>query len=98
MTPLVWTRDHQSEVVIATWKTLAVRAPSFKGGAAQTIWSNRITGGNIVSPVCWDSRLFSVSHMGVLTCRDAESGQIHWTMRLASRCLASLVAGDGKVY
>jgi outer membrane protein assembly factor BamB len=69
-----------------------------RGGKCQTIWFNGKTGSNIVSPVCWDGLLFSVSHIGILTCRDAESGQIHWTKRLGSRCLASLVAGDGKVY
>lgn len=75
----------------------AVRAPA-KEAPAQTIWFNRKTGGNIVSPVCWDGRLFSMSHAGVLTCRDAESGEIHYTQRLGSRFLASLVAGDGKLY
>ena len=55
-------------------------------------------GGNIVSPVCWDGLLFSISHISILTCRDAESGGIHWTHRLGSRGLASLVAGDGKLY
>ena len=77
---------------------MAVRAPSKGVATAQTIWSNRITGSSIVSPVCRDGLLFSTSHLGILTCRDAESGRIHWTQRLGSRCLASLVAGDGKVY
>jgi outer membrane protein assembly factor BamB len=84
---------------------LAVRAPSpTRNGAkpaepkpAETLWFNRTTGGNIASPVCWDGLLFSMSHAGILTCRDAESGQIHWNKRLG-RCLASLVAGDGKLY
>jgi outer membrane protein assembly factor BamB len=145
MTPLVWTRDDQPELVVATWKTLAgfslsdgsvrwthpypmqqivpslavngdclivtggnlnpgpiqaVRAPSSKGkgGAAQTIWFSRLTGSSIVSPVCSGGLLFSVAPNGVLTCRDAESGQIHWKERLGNPCLASLVAGDGKVY
>ncbi len=78
---------------------MAVRAPPSKGTeGARTIWFAGKTGSNIVSPVCWDGLLFSVSHLGVLSCRDAESGQIHWTKRLDSRCLASLVAGDGKLY
>src|ERR1700730_13678234 len=82
---------------------MAVRPPTpgpgNEGGAtAQTIWFNGKTGGNIVSPVCWDGLLFSISHVGILTCRDAEFGRIHWTQRLGSRCLASLVAGDGKLY
>ncbi|HZZ77170.1 MAG TPA: PQQ-binding-like beta-propeller repeat protein [Gemmataceae bacterium] len=76
---------------------VVVRAPSEMAPVA-TVWSNSKTGGNIVSPVCWDGLLFSTSHVGVLTCRDADTGRIHWTERLGSRCLASLVAGDGKVY
>ncbi len=142
MTPLVWTRDDQLEVVIATWKTLAgfalsdgalrwthaypmqqvVPGPAVNGDClivsggnimpspiaavrapagetpAQTIWFNRKTGFNIVSPVCWDGMLFSISHAGVLTCRDAETGKDHFDKRLGRRFLASLVAGDGKVY
>jgi outer membrane protein assembly factor BamB len=142
MTPLIWTRGGQRELVVATWKTLAgfavsdgslnwthpypmqqiVPSPAVNGDClivtggnvlpgpimavrastptapAQTIWFNGKTGGNIVSPVCWDGLVFSVAHIGVLTCRDAQSGQIHWKQRLGSRCLASLVAGDGKVY
>lgn len=39
-----------------------------------------------------------MSHVGVLSCQDVESGEIHWTQRLGSRCLASLAAGDGKIY
>ena len=76
---------------------MAVRAPT-SATPVKTVWFNGKTGGNIVSPVCWDGLLFSTSHLGVLTCRDAESGRIHWTKRLGSRCLASLVAGDGKLY
>ena len=80
---------------------MAVRAPSEESesvAAAHTVWLNRIAGGNIVSPVCWDGLLFSISHVGVLTCTDAETGRIHWTKRLGNRFLASLAAGDGKLY
>ena len=143
MTPLVWTRDDEREIVVATWKTLAgfalrdgsvrwtysypmqqiVPSPAVNGDclfvtggnvtpcpmiavrapaattAALTLWSNSKVGGtNIVSPVCWDGLLFSVSHVGVLTCLDTESGIVRWQKRLGSRCLASLSAGDGKIY
>jgi hypothetical protein len=142
MTPLVWTRDGQREVVVATWKTLAgfalhdgsvrwthpypmqqivpspavsgdrlfvtggnktpcpmlaVRAPT-ETTPAETLWHAGKAGGNIVSPVCWEGLLFSVSHLGVLTCRDAETADFRWSKRLDSRCLASLVVGDGKLY
>ena len=76
---------------------VAVRAPG-AAAPARTVWSNSKTGGNIVSPVCWNGLLFSTSHIGVLTCRDAETGTIHWSTRLDNRCLASLVAGGGKLY
>ena len=64
---------------------------------AETVWFNRMTGGIVASPVCWDGLLLSMTHNGFMNCRDAETGRIHWTKRLG-RCLASLVAGDGKVY
>ena len=76
---------------------MAVRAPKGATAAAETVWFNRMTGGIVASPVCWDGLLFSMTHNGFMNCRDAETGRIHWTKRLG-RCLASLVAGDGKVY
>jgi outer membrane protein assembly factor BamB len=42
--------------------------------------------------------LFTISHVGVVMCRSAETGEQHWNHRLAARCLASPVIGDGKLY
>jgi outer membrane protein assembly factor BamB len=48
--------------------------------------------------VCADGLLFTISHVGVLMCRSADTGEVHWNHRLAARCLASPVIGDGKLY
>jgi outer membrane protein assembly factor BamB len=78
----------------------AVRPPSGqKGEPGQTVWSARKEGGNMVSPVCWDGMLFCISHVGVLSCRFAETGKVHWRKRLGDRWfLGSLTAGDGKLF
>ena len=75
----------------------SVRAPT-RTEPAETVWLNAKVGGNIVSPVCWKGLLFSVSDARILNCVDADSGRIQWTKRLESRCLASLAAGDDKLY
>jgi outer membrane protein assembly factor BamB len=75
----------------------AIRLPTATA-TAQTLWTNGRTGGNIVSPVCWDDLVFAVTHHGILTCQDFETSRIEWTKRLGGRCLASLIAGDGKIY
>jgi outer membrane protein assembly factor BamB len=77
--------------------TLSVRAPTAME-PAKTVWHNAKVGGDIVSPVCWNGLVFSVSHARMLNCLDADSGIIRWTKRLEGRCLASLVAGDDKLY
>jgi len=142
MTPLVWTRDGETEIVIATWKTLAgiaakngalrwkhaypmqqivpslavhgdclfvtggndlpspifaIRAPTGHK-PSETVWASRKGGGTMVSPVCWDGLLFAVSHLGVLSCRSADTGDVHWSKRLGARYLGSIVAGDGKLF
>jgi outer membrane protein assembly factor BamB len=76
---------------------MVVRLPT-PTTAAETLWVNTRTGGNIVSPVCWDGLVFSASHHGVLVCQDVATGRMKWFKRLGSRCLASLVAGDGKLF
>jgi outer membrane protein assembly factor BamB len=76
---------------------MSVRTPS-SATPATTAWTNIKAGGNIVSPVCWKGLLFTVTHAGILCCLDADSGRIHWMKRLECRCLASLAAGDDKIY
>lgn len=50
------------------------------------------------SPVLYGGLLYFVSDGGVATCLEAETGKKVWKKRLGGRHLASLVAGDGKIY
>ncbi|UCD48884.1 MAG: PQQ-binding-like beta-propeller repeat protein [Phycisphaerales bacterium] len=50
------------------------------------------------SPVIYNGILFTVTDSGILRAYDAATGTLHWRKRLKGRYLASLVAGDGKVY
>ena len=50
------------------------------------------------SPVLYEGNLFMVTRLGVMTCYDAQTGDVHWKKRLKGEYYASLVAGDGKVY
>jgi outer membrane protein assembly factor BamB len=75
----------------------AVRPPSLKR-AGETLWTSKLGGPAITSPVCWKGMLFSVSRTGILFCRDATTGHEFWRQRLEGRFLASLLAGDDHVY
>ena len=50
------------------------------------------------SPVIYNGIVFTVTDTGILRAYDATSGTLHWRKRLKGRYLASLVAGDDKVY
>ncbi len=50
------------------------------------------------SPVLYGGLLYFVSDGGVATCLEADTGKQVWKKRLGGRHLASLVAGDDKVY
>jgi len=50
------------------------------------------------SPVAYNGLLFTVSDRGVMCAYGAKSGRRYWRERLRGRHLASLVAGDAKVY
>jgi outer membrane protein assembly factor BamB len=75
----------------------AVRPPS-DGKPGKTVWVNKKGGAGMVSPVCWNGLLFSISSNGVLSCRNADTGKLHWSTRLRERFLGSLAAGDGKLF
>jgi len=50
------------------------------------------------SPVIYNGILFTITDTGVMRAYDVASGKLHWRKRLRGRYLASLLAGDGKVY
>ena len=45
-----------------------------------------------------DNRLCLLDDRGLFSCYDVHKGTLLWSKRLKGRHLASLVAGDGKVY
>lgn len=65
----------------------------------ETLWETSIGVPSTSSPLLFQGLLYMLAENGILTCYDARSGESLWRIRLATgRYLASLVAGDGKVY
>ena len=50
------------------------------------------------SPVLVDGLLYMVSDAGVLSCIEAETGNVIWTEKLRGKFGASLLYADGKIY
>lgn len=83
------------------WVTAAVRVPGESGitkPEPEVVWQSRRMVPKTASPVCHGGMLFTVADTGILVCYDAKTGKRHWKQRLDGNYLASLVAGDGKVY
>jgi outer membrane protein assembly factor BamB len=142
MTPLVWSREGQLEVVVATWKTVAgfdlrdgklrwkhehpmqqivpsvavhrdtlfitggnlvpspiyaIRAPT-KDNVSRTLWFRDKGGSSMASPVCWNGRVHSISHVGVMTSRTGDKGELVWSRRVGRRYLGSPIVADDKLY
>ena len=64
----------------------------------ETVWHTNKSVPQCSSPVLYDGKLFVVTDLGVMTCFDAASGNVHWKKRLPGEYHSSLVAGDGKIY
>lgn len=57
------------------------------------------SGGSYVpSIVQYQGLLYMTNEVGVVTCAEADSGEVVWRERLGGIFFASPVAGDGKVY
>jgi outer membrane protein assembly factor BamB len=69
------------------------------GGAAQDAWRYQKGGGPVPSPVLYGPYLYSITDKGILTCLDAETGQVQYVQRVPvpATFTASLVAYDGKI-
>ncbi len=81
------------------WVTAAVRlAGRGKDTKAEVVWQSRRMVPHSASPVYWDGMLLTVTGGGIMVCYDAKTGNRHWKKRLDGNYLASLVAGDGKIY
>ena len=78
---------------------LAVRADG--GGdvtASHTVWRLRRGVPLTSSPLLVGDELYIVSDLGVATCLDAQTGDLHWRERLGGNFSASPVFADGRIY
>ena len=78
---------------------LAVRADG-SGDVTDThvAWTLRRGAPHTPSPLLVGRELYMVSDRGVLTCIDAESGEVHWQQRIGGNYSASPVFADGRIY
>ena len=78
---------------------LAVRVDG-KGDVTKThiAWTVRRGAPYTPSPILVGDELYMVSDIGVATCLDAKTGQIHWQQRLGGNYSASPVFADGRIY
>lgn len=78
---------------------LAVRADG-SGDVTDThvAWTLRRGAPHTPSPLLVGDELYMVSDYGVLTCIDAESGEVHWQHRIGGNYSASPVFADGRIY
>ena len=65
----------------------------------EPLWRTHTAVGESASPLLYDGQLYVLVQKGVVTAYEAETGTVRFRKRLPSGAyLASLVAGDGKVY
>lgn len=85
-----------------TWGPEKLIAMKLIGSGRQTtireIWSASKDTPGCASPVAYNGMVFTVSDKGILCAYDAETGKLYWRHDLKGRHLASLLAGDGKIY
>ena len=85
-----------------TWGPNGLIAFRLHGPTAESpveeLWQASEETPGCASPVIHRGIVFTVTDTGIMRAYDAASGELHWRKRLKGRYLASLVAGDGKVY
>lgn len=64
----------------------------------QKLWQQKHGAPGCSSPVIVGDQLFLVTDRGLFSCYDVATGKLIWTQGLRGRHLASLVAGEGKLY
>jgi len=67
-------------------------------GPVEELWQASKDTPGCASPVIHRGIVFTITDTGVMRAYDAASGRLHWKKRLKGRYLASLVAGEGKIY
>ncbi len=78
---------------------LAIR-PDGQGDVTEThvVWTERRNVPHTASPLVAGDELYLVSDLGVASCLDARTGQVHWQERLGGNHSVSPLFGGGKVY
>ncbi|MFC1766597.1 PQQ-binding-like beta-propeller repeat protein, partial [Planctomycetota bacterium] len=61
-------------------------------------WENADGAPGCCSPVFYQGKLYTVTDTGLLSCYNSQTGERLWYFKLGGRHLASLVAGDNKIY
>jgi len=84
-----------------TWgprATIMMRLSRDEHESPEVLWQSDVAAAGTCSPVIYNEKLFVLSDGGEMACYDALSGNLLWKNRLRGRFLASLVAGDGRIY
>jgi len=69
-----------------------------KLGDEHIVWKTKKGVPECASPLLYDGLLYYITERRVVTCADSKTGEVLWNQRLPYHCLASPVAGDGKIY
>ena len=80
-------------------KVMAIR-PDGRGDVTAThvAWTLKKGAPNTPSLLLGGDELYLVSDLGIVSCVDARTGQVHWQERAASNCSASPLFADGRIY
>lgn len=62
------------------------------------VWKQTQATPDTPCPVVWKDLVFWITDNGVVSCRDARTGDLHWKEKFSGDFKASPVAGAGKVY
>jgi outer membrane protein assembly factor BamB len=78
---------------------LAVRVDG-RGDVSDThvAWTDRKQVPKRSSPILVGDEVYTISDKGVATCRDARTGEAHWSERILGDCSASPLFADGRIY
>jgi outer membrane protein assembly factor BamB len=61
-------------------------------------WSSERAIAKKSSPIIVDGKLYMNSDDGIVTCRDAKSGELHWQERIGGKYAASPIFAGGRIY
>jgi len=75
----------------------AIKAAS-ASTAAEILWRQNRLKPSAASPVVYKNRVYTVNSAGVLTCGDAQSGDVLWQLRLKGRFWATPIAAGNHLH